>query len=47
MKRSATLRAVLVIAWAVALALLVPLFFFNFGGQWLHRIADFWPLNYP
>jgi hypothetical protein len=36
-----------VILWALALALLVPLFFFHFGGQWLRQLAELWPLGRP
>ena len=41
------LRVLLVIVWASLLALLVPVFFMNFGGGWLHRLAELWPLAYP
>ena len=43
----AKLRIAAVFAWALALALLVPAFFFNYGGRWLCRVAEFWPLTYP
>ena len=42
----AKLRTLLVIIWALLLAVLVPLFFFNYGGQWLRRVAEFWPLTH-
>lgn len=41
------LRTLLVIIWALALALLVPFFFFNYGGGWIHTVAAFWPLSRP
>lgn len=47
MQMIARLRTLLVFFWALALALLVPLFFFNYGGRWLLRVADFWPLQHP
>ena len=47
MKVCAILKTLIVITWALALALLVPFFFFNYGGHWLHRVAEFWPLSHP
>jgi hypothetical protein len=47
MRLLATLRILAVILWAVVLALLVPVFFFNYGGRWLLRLAELWPLNRP
>ncbi len=41
------LRTVLVVIWALALLVLVPVFFLNYGGGWLHRLAESWPLIYP
>lgn len=43
----AKLKTVAVLTWAVALALLVPFFFFNYGGRWLLRVAELWPLTHP
>ena len=47
MRFPAMIRMVLGFLWAIALALLVPLFFFNYGGGWLLRVAEFWPLHHP
>ncbi|MBN1826636.1 MAG: hypothetical protein JW958_10240 [Candidatus Eisenbacteria bacterium] len=41
------IRMSLVFAWAIALALLVPFFFLNYGGRWLLRVAEHWPLTHP
>lgn len=41
------IRTLVVIIWAIALALLVPVFFFNYGGGWIHKVAAFWPLSHP
>jgi len=41
------LRTLLVVAWALGLVFLVPVFFLNYGGGWLRRLAELWPLAYP
>jgi hypothetical protein len=45
--RIAKAKALAVLSWAVALALLVPFFFFNYGGRWLREVAEWWPLAHP
>ncbi len=40
-------RTMLVLFWAVLLLCLVPFFFLNYGGAWLHRLAEIFPLTYP
>lgn len=47
MRWTARIRAFLVFLWAIALALLVPFFFINYGGRWLYKIAEIWPLRHP
>lgn len=47
MRWLARIRTLLVVLWALALALLVPFFFLNYGGRWLLRVAELWPLEHP
>jgi hypothetical protein len=50
MTRIAILRrvkTVLIVVWALSLLALVPVFFLSYGGGWLHRLAELWPLVYP
>jgi hypothetical protein len=47
MRLFARLKTIAVIIWAVALALLVPFFFYNYSGGWLQSVAAFWPLSRP
>ena len=39
------LRAVLVFIYAFILFLLIPLFFINYNGEWMQRIAEKLPIQ--
>lgn len=38
-------RAVIVFIYAVILFLLIPLFFINYNGEWMQRIAEKLPIQ--
>ncbi|MCP4545304.1 MAG: hypothetical protein GY835_02420 [bacterium] len=40
-------RQAVVLLWALLLTWLVPVFFMNYGGSWLHKLAEIFPLTYP
>ena len=39
------LRTILVYLYALFLLYLIPTFFFNYGGAWLNKIAELFPIQ--
>ena len=40
-----SLRIILVFIYAVLLLILIPLFFLNYNGEWLHKVAEALPVR--
>ncbi len=40
------LRRYVVLAYAIFLIGLITVYFFNYGGRWLHTVAEKFPLTY-